>query len=87
MFIEDGVLQVVVSLILKYISVTVQADNEDIRNTLESLSQEIATLSIASSINVSSDKPDGSVPSPVGADCIAWMKLKVSYLKELYLYM
>ena len=58
------------------IELTIQADNDSVMASIEKVSQEIGTLSMASSIKISKDKPEGSVPSPVGADCIAWLKLK-----------
>lgn len=58
--------------------VTLQSDNEDNRATLESLIQDIATLSV-SDVKISTEKPKGSVPTPVTADTVAWMKLQVGF--------
>ncbi|KAK7076413.1 hypothetical protein SK128_014974 [Halocaridina rubra] len=58
------------------IELTLQSSNAECRTTLESLIQEIATLSVTSSINVSTEKPKGSVPTPINADTVAWMKLQ-----------
>lgn len=58
------------------IELTLQSESADCRTTLESLIQEIATLSVASNINVSTEKPKGSVPTPINADTVAWMKLQ-----------
>ncbi|XP_047482387.1 valine--tRNA ligase-like isoform X2 [Penaeus chinensis] len=57
------------------IELTLQSENEDNRATLESLIQDIATLSV-SDVKISTDKPKGSVPTPVTADTVAWMKLQ-----------
>ncbi|XP_063604194.1 valine--tRNA ligase-like isoform X2 [Penaeus indicus] len=57
------------------IELTLQSDNEENRATLESLIQDIATLSV-SDVKISTDKPKGSVPTPVTADTVAWMKLQ-----------
>ncbi|XP_037793804.1 valine--tRNA ligase-like isoform X1 [Penaeus monodon] len=57
------------------IELTLQSDNEDNRATLESLIQDIATLSV-SDVKISTEKPKGSVPTPVTADTVAWMKLQ-----------
>ncbi|XP_042234789.1 valine--tRNA ligase-like [Homarus americanus] len=58
------------------IDLTLQSESADTRATLESLIQDIATLSIASNIKVSTENPKGSVPTPVNADTVAWMKLQ-----------
>nr|XP_027210399.1 valine--tRNA ligase-like isoform X1 [Penaeus vannamei] len=57
------------------IELTIQSENEDNRATLESLIQDIATLSV-SDVKISTEKPKGSVPTPVTADTVAWMKLQ-----------
>ncbi|XP_027210399.2 valine--tRNA ligase isoform X1 [Penaeus vannamei] len=57
------------------IELTLQSENEDNRATLESLIQDIATLSV-SDVKISTEKPKGSVPTPVTADTVAWMKLQ-----------
>ncbi|XP_066949547.1 valine--tRNA ligase isoform X2 [Macrobrachium rosenbergii] len=58
------------------VEITLQSGNAEYRDTLESLIEEIATLSVASNISISTDKPKGSVPTPVNADTVAWMKLQ-----------
>ncbi|XP_042860991.1 valine--tRNA ligase-like isoform X2 [Penaeus japonicus] len=57
------------------IELTLQSESEENRATLESLIQDIATLSV-SDVKISTDKPKGSVPTPVTADTVAWMKLQ-----------
>lgn len=56
-----------------------QSESPDNIATLELLVQDIATLTVASEVKVSPNKPKGSVPTPITADTVAWMKLQVSY--------
>ncbi|XP_071548302.1 valine--tRNA ligase isoform X2 [Panulirus ornatus] len=58
------------------IELTLQTESSVNKATLESLVQDIATLSVSSNVIVSSEKPKGSVPIPVNADTVAWMKLQ-----------
>ncbi|XP_045607383.1 valine--tRNA ligase isoform X2 [Procambarus clarkii] len=58
------------------IELTLQSESPENRATLESLVQDIATLSVASNVKVSTEKPKGSVPTPVNAETVAWMKLQ-----------
>ncbi|KAF2351192.1 hypothetical protein FHG87_018049 [Trinorchestia longiramus] len=52
------------------------SDSAATQAVLESLSADIATLSIASRVSVTTEQPSGSVPTPVGGDCVAWLKLQ-----------
>lgn len=58
------------------IELCLQSDNAHNRDVLESLADAISTLSVTSSFKVSEAKPKGSVPTPVNADTVAWMKLQ-----------
>ncbi|KAK8402179.1 hypothetical protein O3P69_001346 [Scylla paramamosain] len=58
------------------VEVVLQSESADKRTTLELLSQDIATLTVASEVKVSTNKPKGSVPTPISADTVAWMKLQ-----------
>jgi len=58
------------------IELCLQSDSASNREVLESLANAISTLSITSSFTVSEAKPKGSVPTPVNADTVAWMKLE-----------
>ncbi|XP_069957759.1 valine--tRNA ligase isoform X2 [Cherax quadricarinatus] len=59
------------------IELTLQSENHENRATLESLIQDITTLSAASNVRVSTEKPKGSVPTLINAETVAWMKLQV----------
>ncbi|XP_047738230.1 valine--tRNA ligase [Hyalella azteca] len=58
------------------IELSLMSDNSSTQMVLESLSRDIATLAIASSVTVTTEQPSGSVPTPVGGDCVAWLKLQ-----------
>nr|XP_053651367.1 valine--tRNA ligase-like isoform X2 [Cherax quadricarinatus] len=58
------------------IELTLQSENHENRATLESLIQDITTLSAASNVRVSTEKPKGSVPTLINAETVAWMKLQ-----------
>ncbi|RXG57390.1 Valine--tRNA ligase [Armadillidium vulgare] len=58
------------------IELALQTDNETLKETLKELEKDIATLSFASSIQVTDAKPKGSVPTPIGSDLVVWMKLQ-----------
>ncbi|XP_050688997.1 valine--tRNA ligase-like isoform X2 [Eriocheir sinensis] len=58
------------------VELVLQSESADNRATLELLVQDIATLTVASEVKVSPNKPKGSVPTPITADTVAWMKLQ-----------
>ncbi|XP_076061155.1 valyl-tRNA synthetase isoform X2 [Oratosquilla oratoria] len=58
------------------IELTLQSEIKDTCDVLEKLSQDIATLTLSTSIKVGNEKPKGSVPVPVSSDCVAWIKLQ-----------
>lgn len=63
-----------------------QTDNETLKETLKELEKDIATLSFASSIQVTDAKPKGSVPTPIGSDLVVWMKLQVMMIFRVYFF-
>lgn len=58
------------------VEVILQSESAEKRTTLELLRQDIATLTVASEVTVSTNKPKGSVPTSITADTVAWMKLQ-----------
>ena len=57
---------------------TLTSDSAETLALLETVKGDIATLAFASQVSVTDQKPSGSVPQPVGAECVAWVKLQVS---------
>jgi len=58
------------------VDVTLTTSSPAVSSTLSSLTQEISTLSVASSVQLADGTPEGAVPTAVGADCVAWIKLQ-----------
>jgi len=60
----------------KSVELTLTSDSAETLALLETVKGDIATLAFASQVSVTDQKPSGSVPQPVGAECVAWVKLQ-----------